>query len=185
MQVLRLIFQVLIELLSKVVFLIIADLDVDVLGFTGHIDSVDDVLDDIDIFSKGFVVQLLDANGIAGRNHVFHAVNQSVLAFDRKDNFANDLGVEICLRCSAQRQISKAFSLLGLKEGDMNLCAVIVNGNNEIYDYLNSTFDRNDDVLLPVNDDLVKIFDISSEELACYTHEDIIIDKISKLVVDF
>ena len=83
MQVLRLIFQVLIELLSKVVFLIIADLDVDVLGFTGHIDSVDDVLDDIDIFSKGSVVQLLDANGIAGRNHVFHAVNQSVLAFDR------------------------------------------------------------------------------------------------------
>lgn len=165
--------------------MIIADLDVDVLGFTGHIDSVDDVLADINDISKGSVVQLLNADGIAGKNHVFHAVNQSVLAFDRKDNFANDLGVEICLRCSAQRQISRAFSLIGLKEGDMNLCAIIVNGNNGIYDYLNSTFNRNDDVLLPSNDDLIKIFEITSEELECYTHEDIIIDKISKLAADF
>lgn len=165
--------------------MLIADFNVDVLGFTGNIDSVGDVLAEVNNISGNSVVQLLDANGIAGRNHVFHAVNQSVLAFNRGDNFANDLGVEICLRCSAQRQISKAFGLLGLKEGNMNLCAVIVNGNNDIYDYLNSTFDRNDDVLLPVNDDLIKIFDISSEELACYTYEDIIIGRISKLVVDF
>lgn len=165
--------------------MIIADLNVDVLGFTGYIDSVNDVLEGINSISNGSIVQLLDANAIAGKNHIYHAVNQAVLAFDRKDNFANDLGVEICLRCSAQKQISKAFSLLGLKEGNMNLCAVIVNGNNDIYDYLNNVFNRDDDVLLPANDDLIRIFEITPEELGSYTYEDIIIDKISKLVVDF
>ena len=165
--------------------MIIEDLDVEVLGFTGYIDSVGGLLEDISNISGDSIVQLLDARGIVSKAHVFHAVNQAILAFNRGDNFANDLGVEICLRCSAQRQISKAFNLLGLKEGHMDLCVVIVDGNADIHDYLNSSFARDDDVLLTTNNDLIKIFEINPEELKSYTYEDIIIDKISKLVVDF
>lgn len=165
----------------------INDFNIEILGFTGNISSVGDVLDSINETAgdSGAVVQLVDADGIAGRGHVLHAINQSVLAFDRGENFANDLGVEICLRCSAQRQISKAFKLLGLREGEMNLCAIVLNGNAEIFDYLNNTFKRNDDVLLPVSDNLIKVFDINPKEIESYTYEDIIIDKISKLVVDY
>ena len=162
----------------------IFDYNVMVLGFTGDIDSVDGVLSKINNLAGDSVVQLLNADLIAGRKHIFHAVYQSVLAFSRNENLANDLGVEICLRCSAQRQISKAFQLLGLKEGKMNLCAILLNPNNDILDYLNTCFTRSDDVLLPIESNLIDTFDISSEELACYTCDDIIIDKISRLVVD-
>ena len=155
-----------------------------VLGFTGDIDSVDGVLSKINNLAGDSVVQLLNADLIAGRKHIFHAVYQSVLAFSRNENLANDLGVEICLRCSAQRQISKAFQLLGLKEGKMHLCDILLHPNNDILDYLNTCFTRSDDVLLPIESNLIDAFDISSEELACYTCEDIIIDKISRLVVD-
>lgn len=163
------------------------ELDVKILGFTGDVDSVDAVLDDINKFTKNnnSIVQLVNAKGIAGRDHVLHAINQSLLAFGRDENFAKDLGVEICLRCSAQRQISKAFGLLGLKKGKMDFCAIIINGNNDILDYLNNKFERNDDVLLPVQDDLIKVFDITPEELNHYACESIIIDKISKLAVDY
>ncbi|MDO5848982.1 MAG: KEOPS complex subunit Cgi121 [Methanobrevibacter sp.] len=167
--------------------MVIDDFDVRILGFTGVVDSVDDLLSDLDGLSGNddSVVQLLDADGIAGKKHVLHAVNQSILAFDRGDNFANDLGVEVCLRCSAQRQISKAFRLLGLKKGKMNLCAILINGNNKIIDYLNDKFERNDDVLLPVSSNLINIFDLMPEECNSYAYEDIVIDRISKLAVDY
>lgn len=163
--------------------MIIADFNVDVLGYTGVINSVGDVLDGVNF--EGSIVQLLDARGIAGRKHILHAINQSILAFKRGTNFANDLGVEICLRASSQRQISRAFDLLGLKEGSMDLCAVVINGSSEVFDYLDSNFTRDDDVLLPVLDDLVNFFDLNPLEVSSYPVEDIIIDKISKLAVDY
>lgn len=162
----------------------ISGFDVEILGFHGVIESVNDVLDNVNI--EGSVVQLLNARGIAGRKHILHAVNQSILAFNRSSNFANDLGVEICLRCSAQTQISKAFDLFGLKECKMDLCAVVLNGNDEIFDYLNSTFNRDDDVLIGSSFDLVNMFNISSLELNSFNScEDIIIDRISRLSVDY
>ena len=90
-----------------------------VLGFKGNIDSVSKTLDKINSLknSDDEIIQLLNADAIAGLRHVEHGVNQAFLAFRRHENLANDLSVEICLRCSAQRQNSKAFEILGLKEG--------------------------------------------------------------------
>ena len=162
-------------------------MDIKVLGFRGNIDSVTKTLAKINSLkcSDDEIIQLLNADAIAGLTHIKHGVNQAFLAFNRGENLANDLSVEICLRCSAQRQISRAFEILGLKEGKMNLCAILINCSNECVDKLSLMFDRDDDVLIADESKLVKIYDISKEELANMSIEDIIIDKITKLVVDY
>ena len=162
------------------------DMDnIKILGFTASINSIGDVLDEIDsIKQDGEIIQLLNADAIASKNHIIHGVNQAFLAFERGENLAKDISVEIVLRCSAQRQISKAFKMLGLKEGDMNLCAVMIN-SNDYGDELSSMFTLDETVLVPNNEKLIEIYKISEGELSNMSVEDIIIDRITKLTVDY
>lgn len=156
-----------------------------ILGFRANIDSVGDALDKIDAIKKeGEIIQLLNADAIASKNHITHGVNQAILAFNRGENLAKDLSVEIVLRCSAQRQISKAFKILGLNEGEMELCAVLVNCD-DYDDELENIFTRDDDVLIADESKLKKIYKISDIELENLSVEDIIIDRITKLIVDY
>ena len=147
-----------------------------ILGFKAKIDSVNETLDLIDsIKGDGEIIQLLNADSIAGINHITHGVNQAFLAFSRG---------EIVLRCSAQRQISKAFKILGLKEGEMNLCAILVNCD-DYTDELSSVFTLDNDVLLADEEKLMGIYGIASEEVKNISVEDLIIDRITKLTVDY
>lgn len=158
--------------------------NIKVLGFRASIDSVGETLDLIDEIKKdGEIIQLLDADNIVSKNHVIHGVNQAFLAFDREENLANDISVEIVLRCSAQRQISKAFKILGLKEGDMNLCAVLINCR-DYTDELSSIFTLDDTVFNALDEKLIKTYKISDVELENLSIEEIIIDRITKLTVD-
>ena len=159
--------------------------NIKILGFNANIASVVETLSQIDDIKKdGEIIQLLNADAIAGKNHIIHGVNQAFLAFDRGENLAKDISVEIVVRCSAQRQISKAFNILGLKEGDMNLCAVLVNCIDYSND-LSKLFDRNDDVLSADVDKLKEIYKIGDVELENMSAEDILVDRITKLTVDY
>ena len=156
-----------------------------ILGFRTTIDSVGVTLDKIDGIKKDDeIIQLLNADAIASKNHITHGVNQAILAFNRGENLAKDLSVEIVLRCSAQRQISKAFKILGLKEGEMELCAVLVNCD-DYADELENIFTRDDDVLIANESKLKEIYKISDIELENLSVEDVIIDRITKLIVDY
>ncbi|MDL2271100.1 KEOPS complex subunit Cgi121, partial [Methanobrevibacter sp. OttesenSCG-928-I08] len=159
--------------------------DLEVYGFKGNIEDVDETLNFLDNLinstSQDCIVQLLDAKAIAGKNHIRHAVNQAILAFKRNENIANELSVEICLRTSAQRQISKAFNILGIKKGEMDLCLVMINCPNDFYDKISDRFIRDDDVLLPDESILQKTYDISQKELQVMDIQDILIDKITKI----
>ena len=158
--------------------------NIQILGFRASIDSVGDVLDEINsIKDDGEIIQLLNADSVVSKNHIIHGVNQAFLAFERGENLANDLSVEIVLRCSAQRQISKAFKILGLHEGDMNLCAVLIDSRDYTKE-LSFLFTRDDDVLIPNVDKLVETYKISDDELQNMSVEEIIIDRITKLTVD-
>ena len=159
--------------------------NVQILGFKAHIDSVGDTLDFIDSVKKdGEIIQLLNADSIASKNHVIHGVNQAILAFEREENLAKDLSVEIALRCSAQRQISKAFKILGLKEGSMNICAILINCD-DYTDELSSVFELDDDVFDLNEKHIVDIYKISEDEMENLSVEEIIIDRITKLTVDY
>lgn len=154
-----------------------------ILGFRAIIESVGDTLDQINKIKKdGEIIQLVNADAVCGKNHILHGVNQAFLAFERGQNLANDLSVEIVLRCSAQRQISKAFDILGLHEGEMNLCTILINCDEDYKDQLSSIFTYDESVLIPDENHLKKVYDIKESEIPV---EDMIIDKISKLTVDY
>ena len=159
--------------------------NIQILGFRATIDSVGDVLDKINsIRGDDEIIQLLNADAIVSPNHIVHGVNQAFLAFDRGENLAKDISVEIVLRCSAQRQISKAFKLLGLKEGQMNLCAVLINCDDYSCE-LDEMFNRDDSVLEANDSKLMEIYNISDVEIEKMSIEDVIIDRITKLTVDY
>ena len=158
--------------------------NIQILGFRANIDSVGDVLGKINsIKDDGEIIQLLNADSVVSKNHIIHGVNQAFLAFERGENLANDLSVEIVLRCSAQRQISKAFKILGLHEGEMNLCAVLIDSKDYTKD-LSLLFTRDDDVLIPNEDKLIEMYKISDDELQNMSVEEMIVDRITKLTVD-
>ena len=159
--------------------------NVQILGFRATINSLEETLNLINSIRKDDeIIQLFDADAIVSENHIIHGVNQAYLAFDRGENLANDISVEVVLRCSAQRQISKAFKILGLKEGEMNLCAVLINCG-DYTDELSSIFTPDENVLLPDEENLIKIYKISEDELKNMSIEEIIIDRITKLTVSY
>ena len=159
--------------------------NIKILGFKASIDSVEETLNLIDGIKKdGEIIQLLNADSIVSKNHIIHGVNQAFLAFKRGQNLANDISVEIVLRCSAQRQISKAFDMLGLKIGQMNLCAVLV-GCDDYTSKLSSLFTLDESVLTPDIDNLANVYGIGEAELENFDVEDIIVDRITKLIVDY
>jgi KEOPS complex subunit Cgi121 len=153
-----------------------------VMGFKSEIKDVPKTLkliNKLNANDSGCMVQLLDARGIAGEKHILNATIHAINSFKRKNNIANDLGMEICLRASAQRQISRAIDILGLKEGPMDICAVLVGCNHEesnedticndidlsIENKLNEMFIR-DDKVLEVDESIIKeIYNIKNTEI--------------------
>ena len=159
--------------------------DIKVLSFNAKIDSVKDTLSQIDsIKDDGEIIQLLNADSIVSKNHIVHGVNHAFLAFSRGENLAKDISVEIVLRCSAQRQISKAFEILGLKEGYMNLYAVLINCKDYSKE-LSSIFNFHDSIFSFDEKYIMDIYNITANEISEMSIEEVIIDRITKLQVDY
>ena len=159
--------------------------NIKIIAFSAHIDSVEDTLNQINsIKQDGEIIQLVNADSIVSKNQLIHGVNQALLAFKRGENLAKDISVEIVLRCSAQRQISKAFDMLGLKEGNMNLYAVLINSRDYTED-LSQLFKLHDGDFIPDEKTLTDLYDITNSELQNMSLEEIIIDRITKLTVDY
>ena len=167
----------------------LANLDnVEILGFTGEIESIPKTLEQIDNIRNSCcdvgIIQLMNADAIAGKEHLEQGVIHAMNAFKRGENLAKDLGIEILIRTSAQRQISKAFDILGLKEGEMNIAVVLIDCPDYFVDELSDIFTRNDAVLEADESILKKIYEIPEKELKNMHITDVLIDKTSKLIVD-
>ena len=167
----------------------LANLDnVEILGFTGEIDSIPKTLEQIDNIRNTCcdvgIIQLMNADAIAGKKHLEHGTIHAINAFHRGENLAKDLGIEILIRTSAQRQISKAFDILGLKEGKMNIAVVLIDCPDYFVDELSNIFTRNDAVLEVNESILMNLYDIPQKELNNMHITDILIDKTSRLIVD-
>ena len=162
--------------------------NVEILGFTGTIESIPKTLDQVDNIRNGCcdvrIIQLMNADAIAGKIHLQHGIIHAMNAFERGENLANDLGIEILLRTSGQRQISKAFNILGLKEGEMNIAVVMIDCPDYFIDELSKYFVRNDAVLEADESILKDLYKIPEKELKNMHINDVLIDKTSKLIVD-
>jgi len=84
--------------------------------------------------TKDSKVQLLDANLVAGWEHLYFAMLNAQRAFETGLNISKDLAVETLLYASGQHQIRKAVELLGVKPGSSNV-AVIVMGRTKVEAY--------------------------------------------------
>lgn len=153
--------------------------NVEIAGFRSSINDYEEIMQKVKQISrekvrsdltgksqyKDCTVQLLNAEGIAGEEHIIHATLHALKAFRRHQNIAQDLGLEICVRASAQRQISKAIDILGIKNGEINICVVAVGCNNDLMDQIESLLGkRDDDVIKPDNNVLKRIYDIPDLE---------------------
>ena len=162
--------------------------NIEILGFEGKIESIPKTLNQIDKIRNGCcdvgIIQLMNADAIAGKEHLQHGTVHAMNAFKRGENLANDIGIEILLRTSGQRQISKAFNILGLKEGEMNIAVVMIDCPDYFIDELSDIFVRND-VVLDADESILKdLYNIPEKELKNIHLTDVLIDKTSKLIVD-
>jgi KEOPS complex subunit Cgi121 len=140
--------------------------NIQIAGFKSNITDFGNLMSNINKISKNCTIQLLNADGIAGHEHILHAAVHAIKAFERNENIAKDLGLEICVRASAQRQISKALSILGIREGKMNICAVAVDCSENIMEELEAVLDKRDGSILKPDEDLLKgTYNISEGEI--------------------
>ncbi|RAP47747.1 MAG: hypothetical protein BZ136_05855 [Methanosphaera sp. rholeuAM74] len=104
-------------------------------------------INQITLEQEDSTIQLLDTNYICGSKHLKQAMAMAFKAFSEKQNFANDKGLEICVRLSAQKQITKAIKLLGIKEKG-NITVVYVDTNDEQIRKVAALLDNRNDQLL-------------------------------------
>ncbi len=124
--------------------------------------------------AKDAHIQLFDAKLIAGWEHLYFAVLNALRAFEGRLNISNSFAVEALLYASAQRQISKAVDLLGIKPESPHVAVLViaetrqgVNAALEIVSQLMSG--ERDDSVLELTDekveDIRRLFGISDLEL--------------------
>ena len=100
----------------------------------------------------GITVQAIDADKTAGREHILAAAEKAIRAVQRHESISDDLGMEILLYASGNRQIKKALSM-GVREGRNNIILAAVG-------------DEVSDAAISELEGLVEVADVAG-----YTHE--------------
>jgi KEOPS complex subunit Cgi121 len=77
-------------------------------------------------------VQVFDAALVATWQHLYFAALNALTAFKNGRNLSKSLAVEMVLYVSAQRQIKKAFELVGVKEATANVAMLVVGENADV-----------------------------------------------------
>ena len=75
-------------------------------------------------------IQAMDADKIAGVEHLSLVIKKAMRAMHEGKNIANDLGLEILLYASGKRQIERALQM-GISPGRNNIAIVIVGDDVE------------------------------------------------------
>lgn len=163
----------------------LSEYKIEIAGFKHDVGKISDLMKRINEINNDCTIQLLNSDGIAGREHILHATVHAIKSFERGENIAKDLGIEICVRASAQRQISKALDILGIKEGKMNICAVFVGCKKKSMAKLDLLLDKRDDTLLKHDINVLKdIYNISDEEIeTAGSVEKLMIERTSILIL--
>lgn len=115
-------------------------------------------------------VQALNAEFVSGVRHMLFAVEKAIRSFESDSNIANNLGMEIMLYASGNRQIGKALGM-GAKTGD-NRIAVVVAGDSGVdgaVSEVNEMLDAADPSVLEYSEDkkedILEFFNITPDEL--------------------
>src|SRR3990170_7310919 len=98
-----------------------------ILEGTVFIDNIEEFLQNLKKIGKenNITIAALDADKLAGEEHVRFAVEKAIRSFKSRKNIANDLAKEIMLYASGSRQITKAVKL-GIHKGQNKVALVAV-----------------------------------------------------------
>ena len=160
--------------------------NIQVAGFRSHVGNFQELMQMIHDLNLECTVQLMDARAVAGKEHIFNAAIHALNAFKREENIAKDLGLEICLRASAQRQISRALDILGIKKGDMDICVVAVGCSSDVMTKIEGVLGKRDDKILEPDEKLLKeLYDIQGTEIeAAGTISRVLMERTALLIID-
>jgi len=95
-----------------------------------NISDVDEFLASLKHIAQQYAVtiQAMDADLIAGGEHIISAVKKAIRATERKRNITSDLGLEILLYATGRRQIERALGM-GVSKGEKKAAIVIVDAS--------------------------------------------------------
>ena len=121
------------------------------------------------------LIQIFDAEHIAGKKHLFFATLNAFKAFDQTQNISDNIEMETLLYASGQRQIDKAIEMIGYIPTSTQLAILMILSNQKEADIAKKKIGqfipgiRDDSVLEILNEKkieaLCKIFNISQVEL--------------------
>jgi KEOPS complex subunit Cgi121 len=139
-----------------------------------RMNDVNNFFDQVRKKTKDAHIQFFNAGLVAGGKHLYFAVLNALKAFKGRLNISNSLAVEALLYASAQRQITKAVDLLGIKPESPHIAVLVVSETKQGIDTALEIVsqlmpgERDDDVL-ELTDEKVKdirgLFGISDLEL--------------------
>ena len=143
------------------------------------IDNVEEFLHKLKKISieKNLTIQALDADKIAGEEHIRFAVEKAINSFRTGTAIANDLSKEIMLYAAGTRQINRAVKV-GIHKGENNIVIVAVgdaklSGFDEIRPAPVLAYDQSK------KETLMKAFGITEKELEAVGE-----DKLLELVIE-
>jgi len=121
----------------------------------------------------GHIFQLLNADHVAGWEHLYFAALNALRAFQDGRNIAERLDIEILLYASCQDQISRAFTLVGLTPQTTRVALIVLTDSAEeaVEAIRRATplLGVPDDSVLEIDGEkfqrLMEVFSVSEEEL--------------------
>lgn len=138
-------------------------------------------------------IQFFDAKFVATWQHLYFAALNALTALKNKENISKSLAMETILYASAQRQISKAMRLLGIKPDSSEIAVLIIGEKPETIKSALSMVSKHvksepDDAVLELSKKkatiIQKIFGISSVELKTIVKKDDIEGALTALVIE-
>lgn len=109
--------------------------------------------------SHKIVLQLINADQVAGASHLLFATIHALTAFHHGTQRSASLGMEILRFTAAQRQISKALQLMGVTDSTQHLAGILVNTSAAILQQVYDEF-RN----VTGCQDVPTVLDLASEQ---------------------
>ena len=130
------------------------------------IDNVDEFL--LRLREKGIesnsIIQVINADKLAGEEHLGFAIEKAISSFENGNNIANDLAKEIMLYAAGTRQIKKAIKL-GIHKGKNNIVLVAIGDEPDLSDFDDITPASVIGYNESKKNELMDIFNITDEEI--------------------
>ncbi len=154
--------------------------------------NVNDLFDEIERLSDGYLCQILDANAIAGVEHLYFAAVNASKAFNQGLNISKNFSIEFLLYVSGQRQISKAIGIVGVKHDTREIALVIFAQEEEFSSKAIITISKiiggiRDDDVLEIRDPthVAKLFGLENSYDNIATLKSLLIERSALLITQF